>query len=103
MDGKNCMLRTGDWSSCMRQGLFWPYHTSFSEGGRSVKGSNRGLFFGRVKASFGLNILVLVKGGGQSRGQTAVSFGRVKASFGLRALVLVQRGGQSSGQTAVSF
>ena len=56
-----------------------------------------------ARASFGLTILVLVKGGGQSRGQTAVSLGRVKASFGLRALVLVQRGGQSSGQTAVSF
>ena len=42
-----------------------------------------------VKASVGLNLLVLVLGGGQSRGQAAVSYdGRAKAYSGHKILVL---------------
>lgn len=47
------------------------------------------VFFRRVEASFGLNVLVLVLSG-QSGVKTAVPclFGRIKASFDLRVLVL---------------
>ena len=68
-----------------RQGLFWPYCTSFRLGGQSVQESNRRLL--RIEHSF-LTILVLfLVWAGHSKGQTGLV--GLRAYFVCRSCAIV--------------